>query len=318
MKTAQTQIRKVFVKPVLKSVDESGHSSQGDGGDLMYRIFEGNNGSRLPRRILICGQPSMGKTMLCQKYVYDWADVDCVTREPFDRFKIVILLKLCEVQGKKTWKEILEQEVFCNRLTEDEKAKFFSYMKTHPGEFLFLFDGVDDCSLDQLPDVKNILSGKDVTGVYLIATARPEPSNRFLMFSNDFHSRYCISGYNENTVKEFVSNFFGQTETKCEGVLEQLESYNDLMEVAKIPLVGLVMCELMKDGQNMSLTLTKLLDGYTDVVIQLFSLKMGQENERKERILNSHGRLALSGVMKTPKGRMLFSKDELDEMKVVL
>ncbi|XP_028396571.1 uncharacterized protein LOC114520492 [Dendronephthya gigantea] len=307
---AQTQIQKVFVKPELRSVDDSCHCVEGGGRDLMYRIFESNNVGRPPRRVLICGHCFIGKTMLCQKYVYDWADVNCKTPEPFANFKIVILLKICEVQGEKTLKEILEQEIFCNRLEEDEKEKFISYMKQHPSEFLFLLDGVNEGDLEHMTVVNNILMGKDLKDVYLIATTRPEQRKGFLEFCKTFNARYCISSYNENAVKEFVSNFFVD-ETKCKRLLEQLENNKDLMEVAKTPLVRLVMCELMKkDAQDMSLTLTKVLDSYTDVVIRLYDLKMGEENEEIVNILNRYESFALSEVMKTGEESTSLAKDK--------
>ena len=304
VKTHKTSLQDIIVKRDLQHLD-----SEEEDGDFMYKIFGGNGDGHSPSRVLIVGKAFTGKSILCQKYAYDWAKPDFHPPEPFNQFKIVVWLKLCEVEG--TLDEILEQEVFRGRLTEVEKARFFSYMKKHPNQFLFLLDGVSECDLDKLTDIQNFLLDKNFGGVYLIATVRPHQDRKL---NDAFHSRYCIPGYNKDNIFEYISKFFRKDTKKGEELKEHLENNVNYIELAENPLLTLVLCEVW-DEQSELPTITRFLDRYADVVLEWF------ENKRKfgegitsQNILSSLENLAGSYLYKEEKSQ--FSQDELTKYKV--
>ncbi len=315
LKPQQTPLQEVFVKPDLTLVDDSCNPLRSD-SDLMYKIFEANVVNQSPSRVLLCGQAFTGKSVLCQKYAHDWANPDFPSPEPFNQFKVVFLLKLCDVKG--TLEDILEREVFCGRLTEDEKAKFFSYMKKHPKEFLFLLDGVDECDLDKPADINNFLLDKHYRGVYLIATSRPKLNNGWLEISKAFHSRYCVAKYGKDSVFEFISKYFYHNEAKGKELKECLESNNDLMELAGIPLVTLLICELWNEQHDNFLTLTKLLGYYTNVALKLCNRDKDTAlqdvlSSYEQSVLSNYEELAMQGIEKE---KTQFTHDELTEYEV--
>ena len=311
LKPQQTSLREVFLKPGLQLVDTDSCDSVQNDCDSMYKVFGASSDSQSPSRVLIYGQAFVGKSILCQKYAHDWANPNFQCPKPFNQFKIVIFIKLSEVNG--TLEEILERVVFCDRLTADEKAKFHSYMKKYPHELLFLLDGVSECPEDVLTHIKNVLLDQEYRGAYLIATIRPAPKyNQCLKLSKDFHARYCITGYSKASVLEYISKYFRQNKTKSEKLKECLESDSDLMQLAKIPLVTLVLCELWNEQLDQSLTKSKLLDRYTYVVHKLFNLKSGEEITLQD-VLSNHGPLAVSGMRED---KTQFTQDELTNCKV--
>jgi hypothetical protein len=278
----------------------------------MYNVFDASKVHGSPTRVLLYGKAFIGKSILCQKYVFDWAEG---SQPDFPSFKIVILLKLSHAQG--TLEECLEKEIFCKRLDENEKAMFFSYMNKHPEEFLFLLDGVDECNLDELTNIQDFLLDKIYRGVYLIATVRLELNDKLLEISKAFHCRYRIAGYSEDNVLKFISKYFDHDEKKRKTSLDFLESNSDFMELPWIPLVTLVMCEFWDDNKDNLLTMTKLLRRYTDVVPMFHKYKFVKKDEKKEirpqDVFSTHQHLAVSAMTED---QTQFTQDTLTHHKV--
>lgn len=270
LKPHQTLLTDVFTSSEMKHLDNSRVPDKinpaQNGSDMMYSIF------RESRRVLFYGEAFSGKSILCQKYAYDWANSLATSTHPFNQFKVVIFLQLCKVKG--SFEEILEQEVFCGYLTEQEKANFSDYMTKNPQKLLFILDGIHECTLEDLPDIRNFLLNNFFRGVYLIATMCTELNPTLLEVSNSFHTRYFVSGYSLASVKEYAKRYFGENEEKYTALSEFVESNSDVMKLARIPLVTLVMCELW-DVMGELLTVTKLLECYKDVVCKLYKFKYG-------------------------------------------
>ena len=296
-KPHMTRFQEIFVKRDLHHLD-----SEGEHDDFMYKIFESSDSAHSPSRVLIVGKSFTGKSILCQKYAYDWANPDFQSPEPFDQFKIVVWLKLCEVQGNLD--EILEQEVFHSRLTEHEKSKFFSYMKKNPRDFLFLLDGVSECNLDELPDLKSFLFDKRFGDVYLIATVRPCTDGKL---NEAFHSRYRIAGFSKSNIFDYVSRFFRNDTKKGEDLKECLESdVNSIfMELAENPLLTLVLCEMWNEESKLP-TMTRFCRRYTSVVLERFG-------EAEDVLLSLEN---LAWLCFSEEEKWHFSQEELSKCKV--
>ena len=306
MKEQQTPLKQVFLEPDLELIDCCCETVR---NCSMYQVFEDNNVNQSPTRVLLYGQAFVGKSTLCQKYVYDWP-----LNYPagFPPFKIVVLLKLRDAKG--TLEECLESEVFRGRLNKNEKAKFFSYMKKRPEEFLFLLDAIDECNLEELPNIKNILLEKAYPGVYLIATVRMELNDKCLEISKAFHGRYHITGYGKDIVDKFVSSYFQYDGTNREKLSEFFESNPDLKELPWVPLVMLVICEYWDEQDDKSLTMTKLLRRYIDVVLEFFKkFKSVDEEIKLQDVFSSHQSFALFGMTKE---QTEFTQDQVTDHKV--
>lgn len=282
------------------------HCSEQCTEDYMYKIFDGWEGSRKPTRILLHGGPGIGKTTLCQKYVYDWANPDIVNTHPFDQFKVVVFLKLYDVRG--TLEEILTKQVFGKRLSAEERQQFFSYMMKHPEVFLFILDGVNECNLDLVPEIKDLLEDKSYKGVYLIATSRPALTTSWIQLCNNFHMLFCVKGYSDEKVLEFIANYFKGDQSKVSTLTEHIRTSSNLMHLGRIPLLTPIICELWQPSKPMPAlpaltTMTKLLNSYSIVVARSFCLKNSIdwncpiEKKKIEDCLDNLGKLALKGVL---------------------
>ena len=307
MKQQQTPLEQVFLEPDLELIDCCCETAR---NCLMYDVFKANNVNESPTRVLLYGQAFIGKSTLCQKYVYDWSS----TSSPgFPSFKVVILLKLRDAKG--TFEECLESEVFCGRLNKNEKAKFFSYMKKRPEEFLFLLDGIDECNLEELPDIKNFLFDKAYREVYLIATVRQELNDKWLEMSKAFHRRYHITGYGKEMLDKFVFSYFRHDSTKREKLCEFFERNSDVKELPWVPLVTLVICEFWDEQDDKSLTMTRLLRRYINFVLEFFEkFKFVDKKSKLQNVSSSsHQSLAWFGMTEE---KTEFTLDQLTSHKV--
>ena len=301
-KPQQIPLKDLFVKPILKHIDYTFASDSSGKGDVsmneIFSPYDGCDSSASPSRVLIYGNSFTGKTILCQKYTQDWANQD--PSSPLSKFKVVIFLKLCDVKG--TFEEILETHVFRRQLTQVEKSKFFRYMNQHPDHFLFILDGVSECNLEELHDIEKFLLDKGHGRFGVIATTRLDVQN-CRKLCKTFHSRYRICGYDKKGVKDYVSKYFRLDKAKCDGLKEYLENYEDLMEMAKTPLIAMIICELWQEKDKL-LTITQVLSYYSSMVIKILKL---QGN------LSALEDLAIRRVTKTEEK---FTLEELSEWKV--
>ena len=301
-KPQQIPLKDLFVKPFIQHIDYTfAFDSPGEGGVSMNEIFsphDGSDSSVSPSRVLIYGNSFTGKSILCQKYAQDWANQD--PSSPLGKFKVVIFLKLCDVKG--TFEEIIETHVFRKQLTQVEKTKFFRYMNQHPDQFLFILDGISECNLEELHDIEKFLLDKGHGRFFVIATTRLEVQD-CRKLCKTFHSRYRICGYNKQDVLDYVSKYFRHDKAKCDELKEYLENDKDLMELAKTPLIAMIICELWQEKDKL-LTITQVLSYYTSMVIKLIKL---QEN------LSALEDLAIRRVTKTKEE---FGLEELSQCKV--
>ena len=59
----------------------------------MSGIFQPHEECQNPKKVLIEGDPGMGKTTYCNKLAYDWASMQSEVSNCFPNFKMVLLLR---------------------------------------------------------------------------------------------------------------------------------------------------------------------------------------------------------------------------------
>ena len=64
----------------------------------MLEIFKPHEECSQPRKVLIEGQPGMGKTTYCNKVAYDWAR-NCKSRDSFPDVQVLLLLKCRDINS---------------------------------------------------------------------------------------------------------------------------------------------------------------------------------------------------------------------------
>ena len=112
--------------------------------------------SQKPRKILIKGDPGMGKTTLCKKVAWDWA------KKLFTTFSIVffVFLKLVK-PGDAVENVIVQQNPLIGGLGVTEKRLKY-ILDTFGNKCLIILDGLDEHALGTNGDVLKFLRGEKI------------------------------------------------------------------------------------------------------------------------------------------------------------
>ena len=140
----------------------------------MFQIFQPHKECSQPRRVLIEGQPGIGKTTYCHKIAYDWAK----KRKRGDSFPDVILVLLlkCRDINSGLW-ESIDDQLLPREVNEEDKERFFTFIRDHQSKVLLVLDGLDELPSSQLSIYKDIIQGRDLPESYFVVTARHEVVN---------------------------------------------------------------------------------------------------------------------------------------------
>ena len=98
-------INDIFTRPTIVRRDKTRRTAA-EQVTSITGVFRPHSGISKPRTVLIEGEPGMGKTIYCQKVVYDWANGQ-ETDPSFPKVKLVLLLKCHDLSGD-IWEAIDE------------------------------------------------------------------------------------------------------------------------------------------------------------------------------------------------------------------
>ena len=233
------------------------------------------------RKILAVGRPGIGKTVLTEKIMRDWAK----GIDEFYRGKIAFYFKFRWFNSKEPISMTLKTFLRYGTQLSDEKFKrIYEYITTHPKSAILIFDGLDEFSgntecLDQLspPNDPNIcmsgislfvklISGRFLPGATVLVTSRPT--------ANEFYSRFTfdrtvdILGFTSDKSEEYVSKFcenHDRSDLKPK-VWNHIKSSSDLLNLCYIPvncfIVTTILFECLSDPRKdtgaLPTTLTEL------------------------------------------------------------
>ena len=113
----------------------------------------------------------MGKTTYCHKIAFNWTK-ERKGGESFPDVLLVLLLK-CRDINCDLW-EAIDDQLLPRKVNEEEREKFFMFIRNHQSKVLLVLDGLDELPSSQLPIHKEIIQGRVLPESYLVVTARHE------------------------------------------------------------------------------------------------------------------------------------------------
>ena len=186
--------------------------------DLFYPEKDTND--KFPRKILAVGRPGIGKTVLTEKIMHDWAN----QTDEYYRGKIAFYFKFRWFNIKElnaiTLKTFLR---YGTELSDEKYEEIYEDILKHPEKAILIFDGLDefngsaDC-LDNLPPPSDpnvcmsgislfmkLISGRLLPGSTVLVTSRPTANELYCRFT--FDRTVEVLGFTSDRIEEYVTKF---------------------------------------------------------------------------------------------------------------
>ena len=275
-----------------------------------------------PSKVLIEGDPGMGKTTYSQKLAYDWANKQSEWDESFPEIDVLLLLRCNDIKSS-IWKAI-EDQILSEDMDKKAKETFFTYIKENQSKVLLLLDGLDEVDSSKVELFLSLAQGKLLPSCYVVITSRHEVGKKV--------NRHCdtlweILGFTKEDSKSFIRKYFQDKDHLAEELIEELAvrpyrrsfrdgpSENRLADLTKNPLNMALLCSIFEHSKAVfEESRTRLYIEITLLVLRRYEEKNGLESSEDLTVVYREdllllGRFALDSLCK---GELYFEKGEED------
>lgn len=291
---------------------------------------------RFPRTVLAVGRPGIGKTVLTEKIIRDWAN----SANELYSGKIAFFLKFRWFNFEEL--KILSLKTFLRYGTGLSDAKFESIYEeiiNEPRKAIFVFDGLDEFSgeltnclghskmLPNDPDMDTsainlfvkLVCGQMLQGATIVVTSRPTADSFYSRLN--FDRSVEIIGFTSDKIEQYVSRFCennDRSDLKTK-IWDHITSSSDLLNLCYIPVNCFIVCVTVSgclshpDNCTGSLptTLTELYSAAIDHFAVYHNRNLDQTSSNTIEKLRD---LAFRGI---ENGQLVFKQELFDaQMKV--
>ena len=210
----------------------------------MLEIFKPHEECSQPRKVLIEGQPGVGKTTYCNKIAYDWAK-NCKADDSFPDVQVLLLLK-CKDINSELW-EAIDDQLLPKNIKKEEREKFFTFVWKHQSKVLLVLDGLDELPTHNLPVYKEIIQGRMLSKCYLVVAAGHETGISLREFCDTLLE---VEGLTKNDAEDFIRRYFKTERHLAQKLLDRLGIDASLSGITANPLNTALLCLLCEDFQG--------------------------------------------------------------------
>ena len=210
-------------------------------------IFKPHDECKKPRKVLIEGNPGMGKTTYCNKVAYDWAKKMKNEGDCFPEFEMVLLLKCRDVEIEFDLWAAIDDQLLPGEINQKQREKFFEFIGQNQSKVLLILDGLHELPSSKRPDFTDVIQGKILPLCHLVVTARHEAG---IHVRNVCDSLLEIEGFTYQDSKEFIHKYFAGKEDLAKKLLDKIQNEKRLNEMTANPLNTALLCLLCEEFQG--------------------------------------------------------------------
>ena len=232
-------------------------------------LFAANESGTFPKRILVQGQTGIGKTTFVKKLALDWAELNLEGETADDKkavalkkFALLVAVNLKEVSKHHSLKDVIS----CSNIfaMEDKSITdgLLKYITDNQDKVLLVFDGYDEYRCGRDSDIFKIFKGDKLRDCCVLITSRISRADDLRESRVLKLLRAEIVGFSYSDISSYMKRKLG-SDKDAENLFFHLR-INDLLALAKSPLLLLFLCILWKESHLESWPKTK-----TDLYVQI-------------------------------------------------
>ncbi|XP_071806696.1 LOW QUALITY PROTEIN: NLR family CARD domain-containing protein 4-like [Asterias amurensis] len=252
---------------------------------------------------VLSGLAGRGKSTLIDKMAYDWA-----CGEALQQFELVFVIRMSAVeQSTELVDSIFDQ--LLSGVTSVDKNSLSSFISHNQEKVLFLFDGFDELKTRALDkalfgSILKILNRKKDRECFVVVTTRPSHYDKLVTRSliQEPFTQVKVEGFDSEDIKKYVKRFYSDEHDKAEGLIRRIKSSNALSDLAKSPMLLLLMCILWREDSKLPETMSRI---YSEALEYIFHRKTDMSSNEISKVTNELGKIALLGLL-APEQQLAF------------